>query len=41
MTGTAHAVPVCHRATVEIFLAARHWARGQSHDAHALDRGAF
>ncbi len=37
MAGTAYAVPACHRRFSK-FLVARLMARGQSHDAHALDR---
>jgi hypothetical protein len=37
MAGTAHAVPAFRRAGAKI-LAARPWARGQSHDAQAFDR---
>ena len=40
MAGTANAVPAVHCATAK-FLAARLLARGQSHDAHTLDRVHF
>jgi len=40
VAGTLHAVPTCHRAGAKI-LAAGPWARGQSHDAQAFDRGAL